>query len=110
MRQAYAHDAVLVMPPDADTRAPGGAVTTALCGHWEHEPPCPLAPHHTAVTADGDRLRLRILFATEPDRVDEVRHRIDAALSAGDWELVSSGCGRIAETERGHARRLLKSR
>jgi hypothetical protein len=110
MRQAYAHDAVLVMPPDADTRAPGGAVTAALCGHWEHEPPCPLAPHHTAVTADDDRLRLRILFATEPDRVDEVRERIDAALAAGDWRLVSSGCARIADTERDHARRLLRSR
>ena len=34
MRQAYAHDAVLMMPPDADTRAPGGAVTTALALSW----------------------------------------------------------------------------
>jgi hypothetical protein len=109
MRQAYAHDAVLEMPSSADERAPGGAITVALCGHWEHEPPCPLAPHHTAATREGDTLRLRILFATEPDRVDEVRRRIDDALATGDWRLVGSGCARIEAAERDHARRLLKS-
>ena len=110
MRQAYAHDALLVMAAGADDRAPGGAITTALCGHWEHEPPCPLAPHHTGSAREGDRLRLRILFATEPHRVDEVRGHIDAALAAGDWQLVSSGCAAIVPGERDHARRLLKSR
>jgi len=109
MRQAYAHDAVLVMGPDGDTGAPGAAITTALCGHWEHEPPCPLAPHHTGATRDGDRVRLRVLFATEPHRVDEVRRRIDGALAGGGWRLESSGCARIAAQERDHARRLLRS-
>jgi hypothetical protein len=107
MRQAYAHDAVLARAADAD--APGAAITVALCGHWEHDPPCPIAPHHTATTRDGDELRLRILFATEPNRVDEVRARIDAALAAGDWQLVSAGCARIERDEREHARRLLRS-
>ena len=110
MRQVYAHDAVIVPAPGTDPGAPGAAVTTALCGHRRHEPPCPLAPHHTTAEPDGDRLRLRILFATEPDRVDEVRARIDAALAAGDWQLVSSGCTRLEPTERPHARRLLRSR
>jgi hypothetical protein len=110
MRQAYAHEVILIVPPGSDDRAPGGAITTALCGHWEHEPPCPLAPHHTAADRDGDRLRLRVLFATEPHRVDEVRGRIDAALAAGDWQLVSSGCAWIVPEERDHARRLLRSR
>ena len=108
MRQAYAHQAVLIW--EGDERAPGAAITVALCGHWEHEPPCPLAPHHTGVTREGDTLRLRILFATEPDHVDEVRRRIDDALAAGDWRLIESGCGRIDASERDHARRLLKSR
>ena len=49
----------------------------------------------------------RILFVTEPDRVDEVRRRIDDALAAGDWRLIESGCGRIDASERDHARRLL---
>jgi len=109
MRQAYAHDAVLTMPPGADGRAPGGAITTALCGHWDHEPPCPLAPHHTAVARNGEQVRLRILFATEPHRAGKVRERIDAALAAGNWELVSSGCAPVAPEERDHARRLLRS-
>jgi hypothetical protein len=111
MRQVYAHDAVLRMPPDADTGAPGAAVTAALCGHWEHEPPCPLAPHHTGVARAGDSVLLRILFATEPDRADEVRERIDASLAGGDgWQLTGSGCARIRPEERDRARRLLRSR
>jgi hypothetical protein len=84
MRQAYAHDAVLHLPPGTDDGAPGAAITTALCGHWQHEPPCPLAPHHNAATRDGDRLTLRVLFVAPPDRAAEVRDRIDAALAAGD--------------------------
>ena len=110
MRLAYAHDAVLEMPAEADERAPGGAITVALCGHWEHEPPCPLAPHATGATRDGGTVRLRILYATEPHRVAEVRRRIDEALAAGEWQLVSSGCSRIESQERDHARRLVKSR
>ena len=110
MRQVYAHQATLVPGPDTDPGAPGAAITTALCGHWEHEPPCPLAPHHTAAQPDGDRLRLRVLFATAPDRVAEVRDRIDGALAAGDWALESSGCARVEKEERPHARRLLRNR
>ena len=34
--------------------APGGAITVALCGSWDHEPPCPLAPHHTRAHRSGD--------------------------------------------------------
>jgi hypothetical protein len=39
-RAAYAHDAFVILDPGEDTRAPGGAITVALCGHWDHEPPC----------------------------------------------------------------------
>jgi len=116
MRQAYAHEAVLIL--DGDERAPGGAVTAALCGQVAHEPPCPLAAHHTAAAREGAELRLRILFATAPDRVDEVRTRIDNALGAGSftgpdgattrWRTISSGCVRIAPEDRDQARRLLK--
>jgi hypothetical protein len=79
MRQAFAHEAVLVMEPDADVRAPGAAV--ALCGHWDHEPPCPLSPHRVSADEDGGELRVRILFAAEPDAEGEVRHLTDQALS-----------------------------
>src|SRR3954451_8048076 len=80
-RRPYAHDAMVRMAPDADIRALGAAVTVALCGHWEHEPPCPLAPHHTRADRRGDRLQLRTLFAVEPALEDTVRQRIDAALA-----------------------------
>lgn len=66
MRQAFAHDAVLSMERDADIRAPGGAITVALCGHWDHEAPCPLSPHHTSAIRDGSHVVLRTLFAVEP--------------------------------------------
>jgi len=69
------------MEPGGDVRAPGGAITVALCGHWEHEPPCPLAPHSTGAQRSGDQVRLRVLFATEPSAEAEVRGRIEAALS-----------------------------
>jgi hypothetical protein len=118
MRQPYAHEAVLVMAPDADVRAPGAAVTVALCGHWEHEPPCPLAPHHTHAERVDDRVAVRILFATEPEREDLVRERIDDALSAGrldgpegvtTWRLASSGDSALSPEERDHADRLARS-
>ena len=114
MRLAYAHEAVVVLAAGADSRAPGGAVTVALCGSLAHDPPCPLAAHHTAYD-DG---RLRVLFATAPDRAEEVRSLIDAALAAGSftgpdgvtsrWELVRSGCIAVAPDDRDHARRLLR--
>lgn len=119
VRQAFAHDAVLTMGADDDVRAPGAAITVALCGHWEHEPPCPLAPHHTAAERVGDEVRLRTLFAVEPAREDEVRDLIrdalaDGRLVAGDgresrWSLRSSSPAAVRSDEAAHARRLARS-
>ncbi|HZA09007.1 hypothetical protein [Mycobacterium sp.] len=82
-RKAYAHDAVVVVDPGGDPAAPGGAVTVALCGHWDHPPPCPLAPHHTAARPAGDTVELRVLFATEPANEKRVRSLIGEALATG---------------------------
>lgn len=116
MRRAYVHEAVLVMQPDADLRAPGAAITAALCGHWEHEPPCPLAAHHTRAERVGVRVLLRTLFATEPATEHVVRGRIDLALAAGRmqgpdagvtrWRLHSSGRSDLTAEEAGSAERL----
>jgi hypothetical protein len=118
MRQAYAHDAVLSMEPNGDIRAPGGAITVALCGSIEHEPPCPLAAHHTRAERDGVDVRLRILFAAEPEDSADVRLGIDRALQAGsfagpdgavtDWRLLRSGPADIAADEQDHAGRLTR--
>ncbi|WP_433188255.1 hypothetical protein [Actinoallomurus sp. CA-150999] len=119
MRRAFAHDAVVVMEAGGDVRAPGAAITVALCGHWEHEPPCPLAPHQTVAERAGDQVRLRVLFATEPTAETEVRDRIVEALSRSRldgpdgattrWRLLSARPGSVREDEREQAERLVQS-
>jgi hypothetical protein len=116
MRQPFAHDTVLSMEADGDLRAPGAAITVALCGHWEHEPPCPLAPHHTSAERFDDEVHLRTLFVVEPACEDEVRARIRATLAAGRlvgpdgeesrWRLRSDGPAAVRADEADHARRL----
>jgi len=106
MRVAYAHEAVLVMDPDDDLRAPGAAITTELCGHWEHEGPCPLAAHHTNAYRVGELVRIRTLFASEPAHERTVRDRIDRALAQGQWRLESSGPTEVSPDEAAHADRL----
>jgi hypothetical protein len=116
VRQAYAHLAVLDLSDGADERAIGGAVTVALCGALDHEPPCPVAPHHTSLKGRGARRRVRVLFATEDEPV--VRRTIEAALGCGEfvgpdgathrWVLLSSMPGDVADAERGHAARLVE--
>ncbi|MGA8248280.1 MAG: hypothetical protein WB797_15355 [Nocardioides sp.] len=117
MRKAFAHDAVLQSEPGLDHRAPGGAVTLALCGSLDHDPPCPLAAHHTTVEADGAHLRVRILFATEDAEEQRVRGLVDAALAGGEWTypdgvvrrwvLVSSGASAVRDDEAEHADQLV---
>lgn len=119
MRQAFAQEAVLLMEPHADVRAPGAAVTVALCGHWDHEPPCPLAPHYVgADEGDDGELRVRILFAVEPDKEARVRRLIEQALSgqlkfpdgfAAAWQLHATWPTEIPAAEAGHAEQLIQS-
>jgi hypothetical protein len=119
VRQAFAHEALLSMPPGADVAAAGAAVTVALCGHWEHQPPCPLAPHHTVAEWVGDEVRVRTLFAVEPELESDVRARIDGALAGGrlvgpdgavtTWRLERSGGADLVPAESSHAERLRSS-
>jgi hypothetical protein len=116
MRVAYVHEAVIAMAVIADIRAPGAAVTLALCGSWDHVPPCPLAAHHTGTERVGNDVRVRVLFAADPADEALVREKIDAVLAAGEqtgpdgamnrWRLVGSGPGTIAPVEAAHAKRL----
>src|SRR5664279_2581799 len=104
------------MDTHADARAPGAAITLRLCGSLVHEPPCPLAAHHTRADRVGDEVRLRILFAAEPEDEGEIRRHIDEALTAGQqpgtdgivtfWQLRHSAAATIAPGEFEHARRL----
>ena len=104
MDAALVIEAELVLAPGTDPRAPGGAVTTALCGHWEHEGPCRW-PHHNAI--DGrDPARLRTVVVPGDD-ADEVRRRVSDALGAdAGWRLVRCADSPLAPGERALARRL----
>lgn len=118
MRQAFAHEAILVMAAEADERAPGAAVTVALCGHWDHEPPCPLSPHFVRTSRVDGELHVRVLFATEPETEHEVRWRIERALSGQwrfpdgfttPWQLRESRPGDVSPAETGQAESLIRS-
>jgi hypothetical protein len=119
MRAAFAHDALLDMEPGADLHGPGGAVTIALCGSFDHPPPCPFAPHHTRADRLADGVAVRVLFATDTTREAEVRALIDGALAAGfcdgpdgtrsHWTVRSTSPGAVADAERAHAARLIDS-
>jgi len=130
MLAGFAHEAVLMMDVAADHCAPGAAITVALCGHWRHDGPCPLAPHHTRAERDGEVVRLRTLFAAAPEQEADIRQRIDQALAAGTlagaatlragtlsgrhgvtarWRLLSSGPDTLRADEAEHAQRLARS-
>ncbi len=115
-QQTGVHRAVLALLAGADRRAPGAAVTLALCGSWEHPPPCPLAPHHTAVDGPDEALDVRVVFAAAPDDVAEVHRRIEAALAEGAadrpdgmlprWRVREAGPDALRDEERALADRL----
>jgi len=119
MRRSFAHVAELLMDPTADTRSPGAAITVALCGDWDHSPPCPLAPHHSRAHRVGAVVHVRTLFAVEPRWTDAVRQRIDGALRTGEltgpdgaitrWQLRSSGSAAVSQDEADHAARLTRT-
>jgi hypothetical protein len=91
---------VLALPPGADERAPGAAVTVAPCGHWEHEPPCPLAPHHVRAARAEDaagpvfandrhrRMRLAVVEAPVLSVVEEMR--------SARAQVARQACGSVA--------------
>src|SRR4051812_45810354 len=118
-RSAYAHDALVDLDPGGDDAAPGAAITVALCGSWTHEPPCPLAPHHTRVHRMGTELTMRLLFAATPEDEPRVRRLVQDVLARGwgdspdggrtTWELVEDGPSPVAIDEEDHARRLTRS-
>jgi hypothetical protein len=84
------YEAELTLAPGADPRAPGGAVTRALCGHWHHEGPCRW-PHNSEILTDAPRARFRTVFVCGDDEVDAVQAAIDGAVrSAEDWAMIAS--------------------
>ena len=84
-QHTYAHrlDYRIELTPGSDDRAPGGAVTVALCGHWDHDGACRW-PHLSTMEADGDgRHQLSVEFDAPADELEDVKARIHAALTHG---------------------------
>jgi hypothetical protein len=105
------------MQSGGSPNAPGAAITVALCGSWDHPPPCSLAPHYVTTTPTGETLTLRVLFATDPVNEQRVRSLIDGALETGRltgpdgdvaiWQLRSASPGEVRADERDHAAHLV---
>jgi hypothetical protein len=116
-RRAFTHDAVVAMRRGDSPDALGGAITKALCGGWDHQPPCPLAPHYVSNVADGETVSLRVVFATQPADEQRVRDLIGEALAAGQltgphggvaqWKLRSASPGGLRTDEEDLAANLL---
>lgn len=99
-------DVELVIEAATDPRAPGGEVTVALCGHWEHAGACRW-PHNSSIAAGSNPSRLRTVVVVRDDDRDEVIARIEGALR-GDarWTVVSFATGPIRADEEALAERL----
>ena len=77
-----------------------------------------MAPHHTRTERINGEVRLRTLFAAEPDLARTVRQRIDLALSGGQlpgredagtrWQLSASRRSEVSAEEIDHAERLTR--
>ncbi|ODR06929.1 hypothetical protein BHQ15_12245 [Mycolicibacillus koreensis] len=116
-RLGYAHDAVVQVYPGGSPNALGAAITLALCGSWDHPPPCPLASHHTANNVIGEDVSLRILFAADAADEPRVRRLIGEALATEEligpdgrvtrWRLKSAAAGRLRKSEQGHVADLI---
>ena len=85
MREPFVQAATLDLDAGADPAALGGAVTVALCGHWEHDGACRW-PHHSRVEDVAGSFELRTVFLAGPDEEADVRERIGAALAGGSLE------------------------
>ena len=120
MRQAFAHQGLIELLDGGDERAPGAAVTVALCGHWEHEPPCRV-PHRTDVDTSADGLAVRVLFACDPADEAVVRDSVHQALAGGElpvrapddapptrWRLLRSAPAELSDADAAVADRFVR--
>ena len=101
-RMPFVHEAELRLEPEADPGAVGAAVTTALCGHWEHDGPCRW-PHNNAIEGSI----FRTLFVAPDAEEEEVREKIEHSLrAAAGWSVVETRSRPVRADEQLLAKRL----
>jgi hypothetical protein len=82
MKKSFVQCADVLLEPGADPAAPGGAVTLALCGSWDHAGACRW-PHQTSAAWDQRRGKVRVVFLANAEDENHVRALIDRALASG---------------------------
>jgi hypothetical protein len=106
-RRAVAYEAKLRMNPGIDHRAPGGAVTAALCGHWEHDGTCRW-PHNSEIRTTTDPAIFRVIVVADEVDQSDVIARIESALSKSpDWSVEGGALREVEEGEASLAGRLI---
>ncbi|MEC8050044.1 MAG: hypothetical protein VX210_04555 [Myxococcota bacterium] len=76
----YQRTFVLSLSGARDPRAPGGAVTVALCGHWDHHGTCRW-PHLSTIEESPEGTHLLTVHFDAPDEeVEEVLRKIHAGI------------------------------
>lgn len=78
----FVHEVRVILGAGADPEVIGAAVTEALCGDWDHQPPCRW-PHHTSIDAEAGFTVARTVFLARRREAEEVRRRIDVRMSDG---------------------------
>ena len=107
VREPFVHEAELRLGDRTDPRAPGAAVTTALCGHWEHDGPCRW-PHNNDLRVVGTRATFRTLFVAPAADEDQVRTMIDRALQeTAGWSVLRTQARPLLPLEQPLAARLV---
>jgi hypothetical protein len=107
-RKAFVHAAQLELGEGPTLEHPGGAVTLALCGAWEHPPPCRW-PHNNAIANASVPALFRTVFVAVPDDEARVRALIVQALRASDqWILLDEGPMAVGDGDRDLADFLLQ--
>jgi len=119
MKRTFVQCAEVLLEPGADPAAPGGAVTLALCGSWDHPGQCRW-PHETATEWDGRRGKVRVVFIAEAEDEMNLRALIEQALTGGEctgpdgklsrWEATGHGAGILSASEEGWGSAIGESR
>jgi hypothetical protein len=108
-REAFVHEAELRLDDGTDPAVPGAAVTTALCGHWEHDGPCRW-PHNNDMRVDADSATFRTLFIASAADEPDVRERIDRILrTAPGWTVLRIGPRAVEPDEQSLAEGLART-
>ena len=110
-RSPYVLEATLTLAVGVDPAAVGAAVTTELCGHWEHEGGCRW-PHNNENAAEGEnrRFKFRTVFLAPESEKEEVRTRIEKALQEGPgWSVEATRTRQLTEDEAALAVRMART-